>query len=160
MITVPQCDEAMMELKECASSLVQAQPLDWPMGLYGAHQQYNAGLAVALVRAVQTDVSEQAIRDGLMHVNWPGRFEIVERRVPIILDGAHNSAGIAALTHALRSHPRFAQKQFIMIYGSLGGPNVEDKIKALKESDLELANIYLHAPNNSRAIPINDLRAA
>ncbi len=73
--------------------------------LAGAHQLHNAACALALIEAAagSVPVGEQAIRRGLQHVQWEGRLEIVERRPTVILDGAHNPAGAAALAEYLRS---------------------------------------------------------
>ena len=48
-------------------------------------------------------VSEEAIRTGLESVTWPGRFEILHEHPWIILDGAHNGAGVNALAQTLRA---------------------------------------------------------
>ena len=74
------------------------------VGLVGAHQRRNAAAAIAAVRALGLPV----VGSALAAVRHPGRFEIVEPpRTPpgvprIILDGAHNPHGAAALAAALR----------------------------------------------------------
>jgi dihydrofolate synthase/folylpolyglutamate synthase len=46
-------------------------------------------------------VSEQALRDGLATVVWPGRLEMMLERPTVILDGAHNTEGVQALVDEL-----------------------------------------------------------
>jgi len=76
--------------------------------LLGDHQQLNAALALATVGVLQSQipVSDAQIRAGLAQVNWLGRLQLVTRPggQQILLDGAHNLAGVEALTKALRQH--------------------------------------------------------
>jgi dihydrofolate synthase/folylpolyglutamate synthase len=81
-----------------------------PVGLPGEHQRRNAAAAIAAIQALGLPV----VASALATVRHPGRFEIVEAPaapagVPrIILDGAHNPHGAAALAEALRArgeHP-------------------------------------------------------
>ena len=74
------------------------------VALPGAHQRRNAAAAIAAVRALGLPIVAAA----LASVRHPGRFEILEApaRLPgvprVILDGAHNPHGAAALAEALR----------------------------------------------------------
>jgi dihydrofolate synthase/folylpolyglutamate synthase len=62
-------------------------------------------LALATVEVLQKQipVSDEKIREGLQNVNWPGRLQLIERAdgQKILLDGAHNVAGVEALRAAL-----------------------------------------------------------
>lgn len=82
--------------------------LDWrladlDLALRGRYQRANAALALAALEAAQRSfaVSERAVREGLRTVSWPGRFEIVSTEPTVILDGAHNDEGIAALVREI-----------------------------------------------------------
>src|ERR1051325_10847189 len=75
--------------------------------LLGPHQQSNAALAIATVRAlIQIPVSDEAIRAGLSQVNWPGRLQLLSRGPgqKMLLDGAHNIAGAQTLAAALAQY--------------------------------------------------------
>jgi dihydrofolate synthase / folylpolyglutamate synthase len=48
-------------------------------------------------------VQEEALREGLKAVRWPGRFEIFQDRATIVLDGAHNGEGVRALIEELEN---------------------------------------------------------
>jgi len=77
-------------------------PLQLP--LPGQHQRLNAAVAVATVRALakQLPIEDRAIVAGLKGVRWPGRMQIVnfpDGRI-LVLDGAHNPDGAAALRAA------------------------------------------------------------
>ena len=89
--------------------------------LLGEHQQLNAALALAAVDVLQPQihVSSAQIRTGLDQVNWPGRLQLVTRPSgqKILLDGAHNLAGVEALSLALRQH--FPNEKPTLILGML-----------------------------------------
>jgi dihydrofolate synthase/folylpolyglutamate synthase len=91
------------------------------LGLAGDHQQLNAALAWATVEQLQPQlpVATATLRAGLASVNWPGRLQRIELpagRV-ILLDGAHNAAGAAALRAALEKD--FAGTRPLLIFGAL-----------------------------------------
>ncbi len=73
--------------------------------LLGEHQKLNAALALAVVEVLQKQipVREEKINAGLQNVNWPGRLQLIEKTdgQKILLDGAHNVAGVEALRAAL-----------------------------------------------------------
>jgi dihydrofolate synthase/folylpolyglutamate synthase len=75
--------------------------------LLGEHQLWNAAVAVALAElggGAGFDVSEQAVREGLASVRWPGRFQVIPGSPPIVLDGAHDEASARALAATLSAH--------------------------------------------------------
>jgi dihydrofolate synthase/folylpolyglutamate synthase len=77
--------------------------LDLPLpSLIGAHQVINAGTAVAsLERLSGFNIRAEAIAEGLRHIDWPARLQLL-RRGPLVeavppdwelwLDGGHNPA--------------------------------------------------------------------
>src|SRR3954452_12118759 len=75
--------------------------------LHGAHQAGNAVCALAAVEAFFGAGGERGrldidvVRAAFAAVTSPGRMEIVRRSPTVILDGAHNPAGAAALAVAL-----------------------------------------------------------
>jgi dihydrofolate synthase / folylpolyglutamate synthase len=70
--------------------------------LLGVFQPGNALLAAAAARALGAD--DAAIRRGLRATNWPGRFQLIRRSPPVIVDGAHNPAGARALAASLKTY--------------------------------------------------------
>jgi dihydrofolate synthase/folylpolyglutamate synthase len=76
------------------------------MRLDGLHQCYNAAVALAALEVVQNrfSVSENAVRIGLATVQWPGRLEVMLERPTVVIDGAHNGEGVAALIEALQRY--------------------------------------------------------
>ncbi|MCK4633109.1 MAG: bifunctional folylpolyglutamate synthase/dihydrofolate synthase [candidate division Zixibacteria bacterium] len=75
--------------------------------LPGVHQLKNAALAVkaiAVLKGQNMAVSGEAVRDGLLQTDWPGRFQIIRRRghPTVILDVAHNTTGVRAFVDSFR----------------------------------------------------------
>ena len=70
--------------------------------LLGIFQPGNALLAAAAARVLGAD--EAAIRQGLGRARWPGRFQLLRRSPPVIVDGAHNPAGARALAASLAAY--------------------------------------------------------
>ncbi len=86
--------------------------------LLGAHQAENAAVAVGLVELLTRhgfSVGREAVRAGIGSVRWPGRFQIVNRRPFVILDGAHDEVGAIALAESLRD--LFPRGRLILVLG-------------------------------------------
>lgn len=94
-------------------------------GLKGEHQKKNAALAVALVYSlIQKGYSIRpgAIVDGLLKVKWPGRLELIFQKPKILLDGAHNLAGIQTLVAYLKSQG----KKYHLVFGAVNDKPFKD----------------------------------
>jgi dihydrofolate synthase/folylpolyglutamate synthase len=74
---------------------------EFALGLIGPHQVSNAACVVGAMR--QLKISEAAVSRGLAGAVWPGRFEILSEKPLIVLDGAHNPAGMAMLVKTWRA---------------------------------------------------------
>ena len=77
------------------------------IGLLGRHQAANAAVALGVLEALAeagiASVARDRIAAAFAAARWPGRLEVVSRagRPDILLDGAHNPHGTAALAAAL-----------------------------------------------------------
>lgn len=71
--------------------------------LVGAYQPKNAASVLRAVELLREGLSipERAVREGLLNVRWQGRFEVLCKDPVVILDGAHNPHGAAALLESL-----------------------------------------------------------
>lgn len=87
--------------------------------LFGSHQQVNATVALATLRLLAKlgfAVEPEAIVEGLLKVQWPGRLEVVHRRSPIVVvDGAHNVDSMAKLNQAMAE--LFHMRRIIVVLG-------------------------------------------
>ncbi|MDE6660224.1 MAG: bifunctional folylpolyglutamate synthase/dihydrofolate synthase [Anaeroplasmataceae bacterium] len=78
--------------------------IPYKTALKGLYQAYNAGLAIAVMKYLDSSYPKELLDNALRNTTWPGRFEYVEKN--IILDGAHNIDGIRALFETLkRAYP-------------------------------------------------------
>jgi dihydrofolate synthase/folylpolyglutamate synthase len=131
-------------------------------GLLGRHQKANASVAVGIARALGAAgiarITPHALERGLANVRWPGRLEWIagkDGRPDILLDGAHNPAGIAALAEAaVDVRPRFGDEPPTVLMGILTNhwqPGMLEPLKhALPGSHL-VATAVPGAPNSMAA---------
>jgi dihydrofolate synthase / folylpolyglutamate synthase len=109
---------------------------DVGVGLLGAHQAENAAVALAVLDAIAerwaVSVPEDAIRSGLAGARWPGRLELLDGGAlgvgRVLLDGAHNPAGAAALALALRD---LGLVRPSIVFGAMRGKKVREVLAAL-----------------------------
>ncbi|MBU4406239.1 MAG: bifunctional folylpolyglutamate synthase/dihydrofolate synthase [Candidatus Altiarchaeota archaeon] len=104
--------------------------------LLGEHQIFNAAVAVGAIEALKkrgVSVDEKSVRQGLEEAAWPGRLEIVRKDPLVILDGAHNPAGIRALKKCMEG---FDYERLILVIGISKGkavPEMVGEISALAD---------------------------
>jgi dihydrofolate synthase / folylpolyglutamate synthase len=80
-----------------AARVVVAHESDVVTAARGAFQRRNFALARAAAEALLGTLDDEAAASTLV----PGRFELVDRDPETVIDGAHNPAGMAALTESL-----------------------------------------------------------
>lgn len=84
----------------------------WHTGMAGRHQIYNAVTAIEtlMLLSQQYDIAPKDIYEGIASAEVPSRCQIISDKGPvIILDGAHNPGGIAALAEligGIRAQPK------------------------------------------------------
>ncbi len=134
---------------------------DLDVALPGLYQRGNAALAVAAVHAFAAAtgfaVDEAAIRAGCAGVRWPGRFQVLPGgagRPTVVLDGAHNPAGAAALAASLAAH--FPGARLTLV---IGISTDKDRAGILKALAPLAHRILLTAAANPRATPPAELAA-
>ncbi|MFM2310625.1 MAG: hypothetical protein RLY87_2747 [Chloroflexota bacterium] len=86
--------------------------------LQGEFQAENARMAIAaalFVRRRFPVVDDAAIAHGLMHVEWPGRYELRDiNGVSVLFDGAHNADSAERLTQSIRHDFPGLPKTFVI----------------------------------------------
>jgi dihydrofolate synthase / folylpolyglutamate synthase len=134
------------------------------IGLRGRHQAVNAATADALLDVLETagiaTVPDAARRTGYATAVWPGRLELVRvRGHDVLLDGAHNPAGAAALAVALNDLRPFLQSgPLTIVTASMADKDVDGVVAALASSDaLASARIVCTAIEAARAMPAAEL---
>ena len=122
-----------------------------------SYQARNAAVAITALRALRGrgwNISDQAIRQGLAQVRWPGRFELLRRDPPFLLDGSHNAHGMRATVASLRE--RFPGEKFVFLISIMADKDWDKMLQLL----LPLAKCFVTVTAPSpRAIPAPDLAA-
>jgi dihydrofolate synthase/folylpolyglutamate synthase len=106
------------------------------VGLLGAHQAENLGVTLALIDALAERwgfaVDESHLRAGLAAARWPGRMEVLDGAAlglgRVLLDGAHNPAGAAALAAALAD---LGIRRPTIVFGAMRAKDVRGVLRAL-----------------------------
>jgi dihydrofolate synthase/folylpolyglutamate synthase len=142
------------------------------IGLRGRHQAANAAVAHATLDALEAAgiarVSGEARLAGYRSVNWPGRLELLRAAGrELLLDGAHNPAGAAALAQALDDlRPYLAggaaspgdRPPLTVVIAAMRDKDVAGLVAALAQSEaLADARIICTRLANPRAMPAEQL---
>jgi dihydrofolate synthase/folylpolyglutamate synthase len=101
------------------------------LNLRGAHQQRNAALAlkaVELLRESALNIPVRAIRRALKGVEWPGRFDCINKKPVVIADSAHNGHGARALRETLYAE---GYKDIVFVFGAMEDKDISAIIKEL-----------------------------
>jgi dihydrofolate synthase/folylpolyglutamate synthase len=137
------------------------------VGLRGRHQAANVAVADAILDALAeagiADVPAEARRRGYAEARWPGRLELLEiDGRDVLLDGAHNPAGAAALAAALDElRPFLGAGRPTLLTASMADKDVAGIVAALAGSSaLADARIVATAVVGPRALPDVQLAAA
>ena len=123
--------------------------------LLGNHQLGNAATAVGAVEVAGINVEKSHIYSGITEARWAGRLEILQENPTIIIDGAHNIAGIKTLKQTVERF--FHDKKKILVLGILGDKDYKDMLKEI----IPIADtIIATKPENPRALPAAELSEA
>lgn len=101
-------------------------------GLTGACQLRNAAAALAAIESITTrlPVPGSAIRDSLVDVVLPGRFQIFQRQPTIVADVAHNPQAVAGLAENLDAMGHF--ESTIAVVGMLADKDIAGALAVLR----------------------------
>lgn len=101
--------------------------------LRGTNQLLNASAVMAACEAVREilPVPMQAIRQGFMLVELPGRFQVLPGRPSVVLDVAHNPQAAGVLNENLASMGYFPETWAVL--GMLGDKDVAGVVRLLRD---------------------------
>ena len=102
--------------------------------LRGANQLINAAASLAAIEALKMSVPvpNQSIRQGLLQVDLPGRFQILPGQPTTVLDVAHNPHAAAVLQHNLHAMSYFPYTT--AVFAMLNDKDADEVIKSLAKS--------------------------
>ncbi|WP_349427407.1 folylpolyglutamate synthase/dihydrofolate synthase family protein [Microbacterium sp. LWS13-1.2] len=118
--------------------------------LYGAHQGFNAALAIAAVESLvgggSQPIAADVLADGLGGATSPGRLQLVGASPTVLVDAAHNPHGARALVTALRE--AFDFDEWGVVLGVLSD---KDAAGIVAEIAPVAAHVFATAPDSDRA---------
>lgn len=102
-----------------------------PLSLKGSHQFKNAAVAIMTLEILRQYyaliLEEEDLQAAMAEVKWPGRLELVKSEPQIVLDGAHNPQGAAALAEALKES--YSYERLHIMAGMLSKKHHRDYFK-------------------------------
>jgi dihydrofolate synthase/folylpolyglutamate synthase len=125
--------------------------------LHGAHQAANAAAALAAVEAFlggghAGPLDLEAVRDGFARVSSPGRLEVARTSPTVLLDAAHNPAGMTATVAALADG--FAFTHLVAVVSCLADKDVRAMLEVLEPA---VAAVVVTQNASPRALPVDQL---
>ena len=123
--------------------------------LIGEYQSRNAATALTVIEKLRSrgwNIPEEAVIEGMAHVKWPARFEVLGKDPLFILDGGHNLQCAEAVAESVRKY--LPDTKVTLIIGML-----RDKdYKAVLDIILPLAaKCCCLTPASDRALPADEL---
>jgi dihydrofolate synthase/folylpolyglutamate synthase len=124
--------------------------------MLGKYQGENITLAVTTAELLQikgTYLTDNDIIDGISTAFNPGRMEIIAENPTILLDGAHNPAGMKMLEKTLRED--FEYKRLVLVIGILKDKDIKKMLSVIiPVSDA----VIITKSKNARACKTTDLK--
>lgn len=130
--------------------------IDYKLSLLGLHQVQNSAIAAAVMMVLATDdlrFTKKVIKQGMKRAAWPGRFELLKGyEYKVLLDGAHNPAGISALRASLDYY--FPAEKRVFVLGILKDKDYEQMLDILLRPE---DRVVLTTPDSERAAEPEEL---
>ncbi|MEV6867160.1 folylpolyglutamate synthase/dihydrofolate synthase family protein [Streptosporangium subroseum] len=125
--------------------------------LYGAHQAGNAACALAAVEALtggDEPLDSELVRQAFLQMRSPGRLEVVRRGPTVLVDAAHNPAGMRATLDAVQESFDFAK--LIGVVAVSEDKDVEGMLDLLEPL---MDEIVVTRNSSPRSMDVDDLAA-
>lgn len=126
------------------------QGKELPLPFLGGHQIKNAETALVAVQVLREEgfsVPDKALQAGFSQARIPARLELLCESPVVLLDGAHNPEGTAALAAALRQ--LLPGRRLVALMGMLADKDVDTALANLKGLFSQVVTL---APQNPRAL--------
>ncbi len=144
---------------ECVSHSLHGQSIQvWEQGqpgdavtlkipFLGDHQAANAATAYTALKIYRergNAVSAEAIERGFAEAFWPGRFEIVQQRPPVVLDCAHNRDSALKLRETVEQY--YPGKKLVLVFGASEDKDIQGMFVELMPLVKELVAVKSFHP--------------
>lgn len=131
--------------------------------LHGAHQAQNAALALAAVEAflgagirdgVPHSLDVETVRQGFAMADSPGRLERLRTSPTVLVDAAHNPAGLSVTLRAVAES--FGFQRLIVVFSAFRDKDVRSMLGQLEPAVDQIVVTQNSAP---RAMDVDELAA-
>ncbi len=146
-------EEIKDKADECNSLFVLVTPFEdtTNLALKGSCQQENLSLALAAVRYLFPQISENTIQQALKEVKHPCRFQLC--REDLIIDASHNPNGVMALRESLDFY--YPDKKRCFVFGCLRNKDYKRMMQILFSKGDEICFYHF---NNKNSCTIEELQ--
>ncbi len=113
--------------------------------LLGPHQLTNAATAIAAAGELQQQgwrINQETIQAGLSRVQWPVRFEVLDRNPLTVADGAHNRASAHELANTLDT--LLSEKRVHLVFGASNDKDIAGMFEELLPHATSLILTHSH----------------
>ena len=136
-------------------TIFDGRPIFVRAALRGVFQIANIATAVAICEALRASgmaIDAGAVVRGCENVRWPGRMDWIDGEPPILVDGAHNPVGMAAMVTSARE--LIGGRRCVAVFAAMRNKDVESMAAGLSGLTRE---VVVTAPAVERATPPADL---
>jgi dihydrofolate synthase / folylpolyglutamate synthase len=138
-------------------TVFDGRPVTVHSPLRGAFQVANIATAIAVcdalrVTGIAVDIDAGAVLRGCENVRWRGRMDWIDGEPPILIDGAHNPAGMAAMVASARE--LIGGRRCVAVFAAMRNKDVESMAAGLRELT---GDVVVTAPAVERATPPAEL---
>ena len=121
--------------------------------LFGKHQASNAAVSLTAVEAfLDRQIDHDLVQEAFAEFSSPGRLQVLKRNPTIVIDAAHNPAGIKATKQGITESFQF--DNLILILAFMGDKDVNQILEELKGF---AQVVILTQTNSARALSVGDL---
>jgi dihydrofolate synthase/folylpolyglutamate synthase len=129
-------------------------------GIPGDYQRDNAACALAAAELLAESgfpLELSSLTHGIAAASWPGRMELFPGPPRLLLDGAHNPAGVAAL---LASLAKIKRERLFLITGLMADKDRDGVLGPLLSVADEVVTVNVDLPQASSAVELADFCSA
>ncbi len=126
LLVWPISEQSLVDEYIESGGFIEWEPTRLNIPLLGYHQVENAATAYAALQIARDrgiPLPESAIRKGFSKVIWPGRFEVLQRYPPVVINSAHNRDSALKLRLALDDY--FPGQPVVLVFGASEDKDIE-----------------------------------
>lgn len=134
----------------------RGEPLPVELKMIGIHQVANAICALTVIEVLAEkgiiNINAEKVQSGMKRAFQKGRLEILSNDPWLVIDGAHNEAGVKALVQAVKDH--FQGKRLLLIIGMMADKEVDRLVENFSSIPGDIA---ASEPDNPRKLNAEQL---